>query len=173
MASNPTIPPIPPTAFVTTEGRLTREAYRFLFQINQKTQDAAQGSVTTGPSSGLQGGGSVADGISISIATNGVTNSMFRQSAGFSVVGRFAASPGNVSDIVAVSDPSVLMRRDNLLAFYPSLDNIEIGRTAPSPLVRTDELDLIQTPTAETIVPDHTIIISINGVDYKVPCVAA
>lgn len=39
--------------------------------------------------------------------------------------------------------------------------------------VQTDELRLDQTPTVEIIIPDSTIIISVDGTDYKIPCILA
>lgn len=55
--------------------------------MNQLTGD-----VTAGPGTGSQ---------AATIATNAVTNSKFRQSAGISVVGRASSSTGNVADIIA------------------------------------------------------------------------
>ncbi len=120
MASNPTIPPIPPTAFVDPKtGRLTREAYRFLLQLNQKTTDVAGGEVATPAGGGLEGGGLVADGISLSISDNGVSNGMLRQGQPCSVMGRYSNSVGNVGDIVAVGNDTVLGRFGDQLVFQP------------------------------------------------------
>jgi hypothetical protein len=143
---------------------LTPEANRFLNSIVNNSNSAAAGSVTTAPGSGLQGGGQVADGISISIAPNGVTNAMIRQSGGTSVVGRFASSTGNVGDIQAVQDRVALQRQGNQLAFYPYVD---------VPSVVCDTLEITPAPTAEVIVATHTFRITLDGVEYKVPCVAA
>lgn len=154
MASQPTIPPIPPTAFVDPQsGRLTREAYRYLFQLNQKTAGVTSGDVATPPGSGLAGGGSVADGVSLSIANNGVTNGMLRQSVGCSVVGRYANSPGSVSDIQAVQNDVVLTRSGNQLAFRPSLDGIPVGESNAAPSVTTELLIVSSVPPANAAAP--------------------
>lgn len=39
--------------------------------------------------------------------------------------------------------------------------------------VQADGLRLDVTPTSETVTPTHTITISLNGTNYKIPCVAA
>lgn len=51
------------------------------------------------------------------IAANAVTDSKIRQSAGLSVIGRGAASTGNVADITAGTDGFVLRRSGSTLAF--------------------------------------------------------
>lgn len=124
------------------------EWWRFLNSLNTNVSDAANGTVTTAAGSGLQGGGTVADGISLSIADNGVSNAMFRQSAACSVVGRSANSAGNVNDIQAVTDGSVLTRGGNQLSFTPYLDNIPVGRFSAAPLVNTDLLITASDPPA-------------------------
>ena len=53
----------------------------------------------------------------ISIAANGVTNSLFRQSAALSVVGRSANSTGDVADMAAASDHQILRRSGTSLGF--------------------------------------------------------
>ena len=40
-------------------------------------------------------------------------------------------------------------------------------------LMRADTWRIDQTPTAESIVPTHTITISVDGTNYKIPIVAA
>jgi hypothetical protein len=40
-------------------------------------------------------------------------------------------------------------------------------------LVQCDSFRIDATPTAETITPTHTVTISVNGTDYKIPIVAA
>lgn len=175
----PTIPPIPPSAFVfPNTGRLTREGYRFLFSLNQNTSDVANGEVSTAPGSGLQGGGLVANGISISIAPNGVTNDMIRQSAGTSVIGRFSSTTGNVSDITADADNRVLSREGGSLAFRAFINGVSIGPTTPAPSVncedlRCDTFRIDQAPVAEVVVCTHTVTFNVDGTDYKFPCVAA
>lgn len=51
------------------------------------------------------------------IGTNKVTNSMFRQSSGLSVVGNFSNVTSNVADILTVSDGDVLRRSGTTLGF--------------------------------------------------------
>lgn len=53
----------------------------------------------------------------ISINANGITNALFRQSAGFSVVGKATTGTGNVADITASSDNTFLVRRAGGLQF--------------------------------------------------------
>lgn len=152
MASNPAPvnPPIPPQSFVDpTTGKLTAPAYRYLWQLNQKTAGVTSGEVATPPAGGLAGGGFPADGgISLSIADNGVTNGKFRQSLGTSIVGRYANSTGNVADIRAVQDNVVLTRAGNTLAFRASLDEIPVGLFTAAPLVNTEQLIVATDPPA-------------------------
>jgi len=51
------------------------------------------------------------------IAANAITNAVFRQSAGLSVVGRSANSTGDVADIAAANDAEVLRRSGTTLSF--------------------------------------------------------
>lgn len=73
-------------------------------------------SVATG--SGLTGGPITTTG-TVSVATNGITNTMLRQSAAFSVIGRQGAATGDVADISASANNQVLRRNDagTLIAF--------------------------------------------------------
>lgn len=168
-----TTPPFPRALVDPATGRLTREGYTFLVTLNTNSSEAAAGSVTTAPGSGLQGGGAVSDGISLSIANNGVSNAMIRQGLGTSVIGRAFGSTGNVADIQSVQDFTVLTRESDQLAFRPELNGVGIGTDTAAPLVRCDAFRIDQTPTAEVVVCTHTITISVDGVDYKLPCVAA
>lgn len=157
MAIQPTAINAPPTAFVAKDGRLTREAYRFLLSLTRNSNQAGEGNVATDPGSGLAGGGQVSAGISLSIATNGVTNSMIRQSAGTSVIGRAFGSTGNVADIVANADNRVLSRESGQLAFRNFIDGVSIGPTTAAPLVRADVFESTETPAASTATVTHTI----------------
>jgi len=140
-------PPLTPLVDLKN-GQVRPEWWRFFNSLNNNVGAAAEGTVATDPGSGLSGGGTVADGISLSITTNGVTNSMLRQSAGTSVVGRFASSTGNVADIIAVADSTVLTRQSNQLAFRPTLDGIGVGTNTVAPLVNTTELRVASDPPA-------------------------
>ena len=53
----------------------------------------------------------------VEVSTNGITDALFRQSAGLSVVGRSANSTGNVADIVAGTDNQVLRRSGTAIGF--------------------------------------------------------
>lgn len=163
----------PPAQFTHPDGTLTKEAWRFLFSLNSNSSQAAAGTVTTDPGSGLAGGGAVSDGISLLIANNGVTNAMLRQGAGTSVLGRFAGSAGNEADIVATANFRVLTRESDQLAFRDTLNGVSVGSSTAAPLVRTEEFRIDQAPISETVTCTHTITISVNGTDYKIPIVAA
>lgn len=63
------------------------------------------------------GAGITANADDVAISTNGVTDSLFRQSAGLSVVGRSANSTGNVADITAASDFQVFRRSGAAIGF--------------------------------------------------------
>lgn len=157
-------PPFTRALVDTQTGKLTREGYTFLVTLNNNVAEAGAGVVSTLPGSGLEGGGTVADGVDLSIASNGVTNSMIRQSLGTSVIGRFAGTSGNVADIQAVTNGTVLQRLSNQLVFTADLDVTS---------VRTDSLRIDQAPVAETVVCTHTLTINVDGTNYKIPMVAA
>lgn len=99
-------------------GYLTRTGNNFLTSLTGNANAATAGSVATLAGSGLAGGGSVANGISLIIASNGVTNGMIRQGLGTSVIGRMAGSTGNVADIQATADNRILGRFAGQLVFY-------------------------------------------------------
>lgn len=71
-------------------------------------------SVATG--TGLTGGPITTTG-TISVATNGITNTLLRQSAGLSVVGRSASTTGDVADVTAGTDHQVLRRSGTAIGF--------------------------------------------------------
>ena len=56
-------------------------------------------------------------GTQFSVETNGITDTMLRQSAGLSVIGRSANSTGDVADITAASDNEVLRRSGTSIGF--------------------------------------------------------
>lgn len=63
------------------------------------------------------GTGLTLTGTQFSVTTNGITDALFRQSAGLSVVGRSANSTGDVADITAASDYQVLRRSGTSIGF--------------------------------------------------------
>lgn len=114
MTNNDVPPPRSPIA--DANGMVTGEWYRWFNAKGVEIDEAGTGEVVgTG---GLTGGGTVADGVTLSLAPNGVTNDKIRQSAGRSVIGRQVASSGNVSDITATSDGRTLSRQNGILDFY-------------------------------------------------------
>ena len=70
--------------------------------------------VSTG--TGLTGGPITTTG-TISVATNGITNALLRQSSGLSLIGRSANTTGDVADITAASDHNVLRRSGTTIGF--------------------------------------------------------
>ena len=71
----------------------------------------SQGSGITLTPNPIVGAGTVA------VSTNGITDALFRQSAGLSVVGRSANTTGNVADVVAGTDNQVLRRSGTAIGF--------------------------------------------------------
>lgn len=69
---------------------------------------------TTSP---LAGGGDLSADRTLSISTNGIGDTLLRQGAAVSVIGRSANSTGNVADIAAGANDRVLARESNALAF--------------------------------------------------------
>lgn len=142
----------PPSSPITTNGLALHPSWwRFFYSLNQGVNEAGAGIVTTAPGSGLQGGGSVADGISLSIADNGVTNTMLRQGVGTSVVGRAFGTAGNVADIQAVANRTVLARQGNQLAFTSILLGSALGLS-----VREVDADTVFGPLDAVICADAT-----------------
>jgi hypothetical protein len=77
----------------------------------------AQGTVTSvATGTGLTGGPITTTG-TVSVATNGITDALFRQSAGLSVVGRSTNTTGNVADVTAGTDNQVLRRSGTAIGF--------------------------------------------------------
>jgi hypothetical protein len=71
-------------------------------------------SVATG--TGLTGGPITSTG-TVSVATNGITDALLRQSAGLSLIGRSTSTTGNVADITAGTDNQVLRRSGTAIGF--------------------------------------------------------
>lgn len=65
---------------------------------------------------GLSGGTITTSG-TIAVNTNGITNSLFRQSSALSVVGRSSNTTGDVADIAAGTDNQVLRRSGTAIGF--------------------------------------------------------
>lgn len=151
--------PPPSTPLLDDRGFVRAEWWRFFNSLTTTANDASAGSVTTNPGSGLAGGGSVSDGVSLIIAPNGVSNAMLRQSAGNSVIGRSASSTGNVADITANLNNSVLTRRGNTTFFSTTLElagKLECGTLAVN-----------DTETTAVVAQASWIPITINGVARK------
>jgi hypothetical protein len=78
------------------------------------TNNGTVTSVATG--TGLTGGPITTTG-TVSVASNGITNALLRQSAGLSVIGRSTNTTGDVADVTAGTDNQVLRRSGTSLAF--------------------------------------------------------
>lgn len=146
---------IPPANIpvIDENGFLNPTWYRYLASLQRSTDEVTAGSVTTDASSGLQGGGAVSDGISLSIADNGVTNAMFRQGAGTSILGRKYGSTGDLADIIATANNQLLSRESGALTFTatPTLDGLKFGGAAT-----------VSAATPST----HKFAVTCNGVNY-------
>lgn len=153
---NINIPP-PNVALIYPDGRAATAWYRYLVDLNTTADGAAGGTVATNPGSGLAGGGAVADGLDLQIADNGVSNAMIRKSAGTSVIGRAASSTGNVADITASLNNTVLVRQGNQLFFSQNL--IVTG-------VEAANLTIDQTATASTATTTHSVPIKVGTTTY-------
>ncbi len=136
------------TPLLGNRGLMSPEWHRYFTGQNRTANAAVAGEITTSVGSGLEGGGFIADGIDLSIAPNGVTNAMIRESTGTSVVGRFQNSTGDVADIKAVQNRTALQRQGNMLAFFPEVN---------VPSVVCDALTIDDTPAASTATVTHSI----------------
>lgn len=146
-------------AIVNPDGTPTAAFYRFLVGLNQTASTAGAGEIVTAPGSGLTGGGTVADGLDLAIANQGVTSGMLRYGVGTSVIGRSAGSTGAEADIQAVVDGAVLQRKAGVLVFDPAV---------VCDSVRTGALRLDDTATAGTPTATFTVNINVGGTVYKV-----
>jgi hypothetical protein len=86
-----------------------------------------------GSTSYYAGTGLTLIGNTFSVPTNAITNTLFRQSVGVSVIGNATNSTSNVGDITAGADNQILVRRSNTLVFgtlvasdIPALDMSKI-----------------------------------------------
>jgi hypothetical protein len=100
----------------------------------------------------------------LSITTNGVTDAMLRQSAGTSVIGRSASTTGNVADITASADDTLLGRVSGALGFTTlTVGMIPAGIIPLSKLAGIGANTVIGNDTASTTNPT-TISIGTNSV---------
>lgn len=101
----------PPYVAVSADGTLTNE--RVL------TVGSGLGITDAGPGSTL----------TVAISTNGVADTMLRQSSGLSLLGRAANSGGNVGDITAGSDLDFLRRNGTAIGFgtHPTVEQLKLG----------------------------------------------
>lgn len=163
--ANINIPP-PNTPLIDSRGRVTPEWYRYLVNLNRTSSDASSGEVVAG--SGLSGGGVVASGVTLSVATGGITSAMLRPSAALSVIGRQFNTSGAPVDIAADADNRVLSREAGLLAFRGFINGVSIGPATAAPRVRTDSLELTDTPPASTATVTHSIPIETGAGTYHI-----
>jgi hypothetical protein len=70
---------------------------------------------TTAP---ITGGGDLTADRTLALAANGITNALFRQGAGTSLVGVTGGATANVADIVATADNQIPIRSAGSLAFF-------------------------------------------------------
>lgn len=83
----------------TVTGKVLTDAGTWVLPTNTLGPDGDKGDITVGGT-----------GTTLTIDANAVTNDKFRQSAGTSVVGRSGGSTGNVADIQATINSTVLVR---------------------------------------------------------------
>jgi len=153
--AKPKIPP-PKTPVLMQDGTMSPDWYRFLAGQEVQGNAAAAGEVVAG--AGLTGGGLVANGTTLAVATGGVTSAMLRDSAAVSVIGRFQNSAGQPADIVAADDDRVLTRKTGQLAFR---DDVKLVT------VTTDNLAFTAAAVAAAAVPStHKIAVKANNVTY-------
>lgn len=105
-------------------------------------------------------------GTQFSVETNGITDSMLRQSAGLSVIGRSANTTGDVADITAASDGEVLRRSGTSIGFGTVItDGIADNAVTDAKLRDSAALSVIGNATNATANPadiaatsDHEVL---------------
>lgn len=111
-----------PTPYLQTKIKMANGDTTWIGTLDQLTSLFNSGgtvtSVATG--TGLTGGTITSTG-TIRVATNGIVDSLIRQSVGLSIIGRSANTTGNVADITAGSDKQVL-RRDGTSIGFGAID---------------------------------------------------
>lgn len=166
MASINDIPPAK-TPLVDERGLMNPPWYRFFVSLLGGANVAAAGDIATPPGSGLEGGGTVAEGVTLSIASDGVTDAMLRPSAACSVIGRYLNSAGNPADIQAGANFRVLSREGDVLAFRNTINGVSIGTVTAAPLVRAVAFESTATPAVSAVTTDCTIpIVTASGIKY-------
>lgn len=132
--------------------------------------------ISGGSASYYAGTGLTLSGNTFNITTNGVTNNLFRQSAGVSVVGNSTNTTANVADISAGADNQMLLRRSNSLVFgtlvatdIPALDmsKITTGNLSVSRLTGYNDYT-----TASLVYTVNTITPSLGNVTLTTDNVA-
>lgn len=157
-----TKPSIPPAnaPLVDNRGRPSPEWYRFFARQERNTSTAAAGEIVAG--SGLTGGGVVADGVTLSVAPNGISNLMLRNGLGTSVIGRDTNSTGTVADIVATADRQMLTRENAVVAFR-NIASVEA--------LTLDRLSFTDAPVVSAATPStHKIAVKAGGVTFYLLC---
>lgn len=114
---------------------------------------------------------SPAGDVTISLATNGITDGFLRQGAATSVIGRAANSTGNVADIAASSDGDVLRRAAGVLGFgsipESSVTNLVTDLTNRVPTSRVLSATgpvLIDGGASADLSANRTISLATNGI---------
>lgn len=153
--AKPRIPP-PNVPMIDNRGMCSPAWYRWFADQEKQTTDAAAGEILAGD--GLTGGGVVADGVELAVASGGVSNAMIREGLGTSVIGRDVTTTGEVADIVATDDGQVLCREGGIVAFRKIVT------------VEALTLDLLlfsDAPTASAATPStHKIEVRAGGSTY-------
>lgn len=111
-----------PTPYGNTQLKMANGDTTWIGTLSQLTGFFGSGGTVTeiNTGAGLTGGPINTTG-TIQVATNGIVDNLFRQSAGLSVVGRSANTTGNIADITAASDKQVL-RRDGTSIGFGAID---------------------------------------------------
>jgi hypothetical protein len=101
--------PNPREPIIDQKGNINASWYRFFAQFERDFNES-------GP---VAGSGISVSGETVSIASNGVSNAMLRDSLGCSVIGRAIGSTGDPGDIIATANDRVLMRSGDVVGFFP------------------------------------------------------
>lgn len=111
-----------PTPYLQTKIKMANGDTTWIGTLDQLTSLFNSGGTVTQIITGVGlTGGPINTSGTIRVATNGIVDSLFRQSAGLSVVGRSTNSTGNIADITAATDKQVL-RRDGTSIGFGAID---------------------------------------------------